>query len=418
MPRALLIVSAAVALSLLGDQMIYVVLPVVHETVGVPIVWVGILLSANRWVRLVTNTLASVVVARWGRLWPFVLALFLGGLTTLAYGVVSGVGVFLIARLLWGTSWSFIRLEGLSTALDVASEHTRGRYLGLYQSISRLGGAVAMLAGGILHDLIGFRATFILFGILTCTGAVVVYYERTRREARASATQGRNMAAAALEPQPSPVQATAAIDIDTTTRWRMAVASLNTFSNFLVTALVSATLGYVLRQRFGTTITLDTWTIGVASVTGLVLSTKGFLDLAFAPVAGRLADRWGRNCALLTAMPVAMLALGALALQPPLWVLTLAVLVLYVASTSLHVTLDAVASDIVPPGKRRAFLSLFVTWQDLGSATGPLLGYWIAPHFGLVGLYCCGVALLVLGTGLYLTTFVRSRQPMPVNAGL
>lgn len=412
MPRALLVVSAAVALSLLGDQMIYVVLPVVHDSVGVPVVAVGLLLSANRWVRLLTNSLASVVVARWGRLGPFVGALVLGGVTTIAYGVVHGVWVFLIARLLWGAAWSFIRLEGLSTALEVASEHTRGRYLGQYQAVSRLGGAVAMLAGGILHDMIGFRATFIAFGVCTCAGAVLVYYERRWRRDDAGLLQAPRAVSGtsshtASEPGASEALATA-------TRWQMAVASLGTWSAFLVTALVSATLGYVLRQRFGEAVTLGTWGIGVASVTGFVLSTKGFMDMGLAPLAGRLADAWGRHRMVYILVPMAMVAVGLLALQPDILVVIAAVLLLFVASTALHVTLDAVASDLVPAPRRRAFLSLFVTWQDFGSATGPLIGYWLAPQFGLVGLYGCAVGLLVVVLGLHLATFGRALQPLSV----
>jgi MFS family permease len=406
MPRSLLIVSAAVALSLLGDQMLYVVLPMMHDAVGVPVVAVGVLLSANRWVRLLTNTLAALVVARWGRLWPFVLALVLGGLTTVAYGVLHGVWVFLAARLLWGTAWSFIRLEGLSTALDVASDQTRGRFLGLYQAVSRLGGAVAMLAGGILHDLIGFRATFLCFGGLTCAGAVLVYYERIHRQLHAASRLAERSHRPATAATPGP-QAQR-VGLDRATRWRMAVASLSTFSTFLVGALVSATLGYMLRQRFGLAVSVGAWAVGVASVTGFLLSIKGFLDLGFAPVAGRLADRWGRNRIVLTALPVSIGTVGVLALQPALLTVAGAVLVLYIASTALHVTLDAVASDIVPAGKRRAFLSLFVTWQDLGAATGPLIGYWIAPQFGLTGLYLCGSVLLLLTTVAYVAAFVGS----------
>jgi len=414
-PRPLLIVAAAVALSLLGDQMIYVVLPVVHDVVGVPVVAVGVLLSANRWVRLLTNTLASVVVARWGRLWPFVLALLLGGLTTIAYGVIYGVWVFLVARLLWGTAWSFIRLEGLSTALDVASDQTRGRFLGLYQAISRLGGAVAMLAGGILHDLIGFRATFIVFGGLTCAGALLVYYERTRRQFEDTPQPvAKSRPTPAVSPA-SPLAQDERVDMDGPTRWRMTVASLSTFSNFLASALVSATLGYMLRSRFGASLTVGTWAIGVASVTGFVLSTKGFLDLGLAPVAGRLADHWGRHRMVLIALSIAIITVGVLAVQPPLEVVIAAVLAMFVASTALHVTLDAVASDLVPAGKRRAFLSLFVTWQDLGAATGPLVGYWIAPQFGPVGLYACGAGLLLLAAVVYMTTFVGSTYQVPVK---
>lgn len=418
MPRSLLLVSLAVALSLLGDQMFYVVLPVMHDVVGVPVVSLGVLLSANRWVRLLTNALAALVVARWGRLWPFVLALLLGGLTTMAYGVIYGVWVFLVMRLLWGTAWSFIRLEGLSTALDVASDQTRGRFFGLYQAISRLGGAVAMLAGGILHDLIGFRATFIFFGGLTCLGAGLVYYEHTRRQAGRTAQPLEGSQTAPVVSRALPAEPTEPAGTNAATRWRMAVASLSTFSNFLVGALVSATLGYMLRSRFGTSLTVGVWAIGVASVTGFLLSSKGFLDLGFAPVAGRLADRWGRTPMVLVALSVAIMAVGVLALQPPLGVIVGAVVVMYIGTTALHVTLDAVASDIVPAGKRRAFLSLFVTWQDLGAATGPLLGYWIAPQFGLVGLYLCGVGLLLITAGVYMPTFVRYTQQTPVKSAV
>ncbi|MGE3535949.1 MAG: MFS transporter [Candidatus Tectimicrobiota bacterium] len=406
MPRPLLVVAAAVALSLLGDQLIYVVLPVMHDSVGVPVVSVGLLLSANRWVRLLTNSLAALVVARWGRLWPFVGALVLGGCTTMAYGVLHGVWVWLVARLLWGTAWSFIRLEGLSTALEVATEQTRGRCLGMYQAISRLGGAVAMLAGGILHDLIGFRATFMLFGGLTCAGACLVYYEMSRRPGREAARTvipaSVTPPAASLVPEPS--------RLDALTRRRMVVASLGTFSNFLLTALVSATLGYMLRQRFGSTFLMGSLSLGVASLTGFLLSTKGFLDLGLAPVTGRLSDRLGRHTMVLTAMPLAIVMVVILALEPPLLVVAVTVILLYIASTALHVTFDAVAGDIVPAGKRRAFLSLFVTWQDMGSATGPLIGYWIAPRFGPQWLYLSGAMLFVLAMLAYGFVFVGATR--------
>lgn len=75
MPRSLLLISIAVALSLLGDQMLYAVLPVTHDAMGVPVTAVGLLLSANRWVRLLTNTLAARTITRCGREWPFILAL-------------------------------------------------------------------------------------------------------------------------------------------------------------------------------------------------------------------------------------------------------------------------------------------------------------------------------------------------------
>jgi MFS family permease len=407
-PRPLLVISSAVALSLLGDQMLYAVLPAVHEAVGVPVTAVGLLLSANRLIRLLTNSLAGYVVERFGRHWPFVFALLLGGATTIAYGVVHGVWAFLVARLLWGTAWSFIRIEGLSTALDVATEETRGRYMGLYQAISRIGSAVAMLAGGIFADVIGFRTTFLLFGVLTGSAALLAHLEMRRPRAKSplqTLPQG-------TPPPPAPETPTMTTPgtLATLARWRMFVASFETFSAFLVSSLVAATLGYMLRTRFGTMPVLGTVPVGIASLTGVLLSTRGFLDLGFAPVAGYLADRCGQHGVIVWAMSVNILTVAALALQAPLWLIIGLLLVVSMAGVTLNVTHNTVAGNLAPPGKRSMFLSLFVTCQDLGAATGPLLGYWIGPAFGMDWLYLSGALILLLACLLHAGTFTSPRK--------
>jgi MFS family permease len=404
-PRPLLVISSAVALSLLGDQMLYAVLPAVHEAVGVPVTAVGLLLSANRLIRLLTNSLAGYVIERCGRHWPFVLALLLGGVTTVAYGVVYGVWAFLVARLLWGTAWSFIRIEGMSTALDMASEETRGRYMGLFQAISRIGSAIALLAGGVFADAIGFRITFILFGACTCSAALLAHVEMRRQRAN---TIPPTLSRATTSSPPVPVTTTPHV-LDTLTRWRMGVASCGTFSTFLVSSLVSATLGYMLRTRFGATPVLGAVPVGIASLTGVLLSTRGFLDLGFAPVAGYLADRWGQHRVIASALSVNILTVAALALPAPLWGVIGLLLTVSITSVTLNVTFNTVAGDMAPPGKRSMFLSLFVTCQDLGSATGPLLGYWIGPAFGVDWLYLSGAFILLLASLLYVVTFFSAR---------
>jgi len=57
------------------------------------------------------------------------------------------------------------------------------------------------------------------------------------------------------------------------------------------------------------------------------------------------------------------------------------------------------------------FLSLFVTFQDLGAALGPLLSYWIAPRFGLVWMYGLGASLLAVSSLLYLIVFRTTMPP-------
>jgi hypothetical protein len=115
-----------------------------------------------------------------------------------------------------------------------------------------------MLARGILHDFICFHATFIVFGRLTCTGDLLVYYERTRRQSEnLPHPVARTRTASVVSPASLSVQ-DGLVDIDRRTRWRMVVASLSTFSNFLASALVSATLDSLLRSHFGASLTVGT----------------------------------------------------------------------------------------------------------------------------------------------------------------
>ena len=143
-PTPVLAVSACVAASLLGDGVLYVVLPVVFASRGLAPMEVGIILSANRWIRLLTNAPAARMLSVLPVRSVFGGALLLGGLTSIAYGVTSSFYLLLLARLVWGGCWSVIRLTGLVTVTDcidaaLAPERMVGRMTGMYSGLSRLG---------------------------------------------------------------------------------------------------------------------------------------------------------------------------------------------------------------------------------------------------------------------------------------
>jgi MFS family permease len=150
-PRPVALVSAAVALSLLGDSLLYAVLPSQAEAVGVPIGLVGVVLSANRFIRLLSNPWAGSVCDRLGYARPFTAALLLGAATTAVYGMAYGFWGLFFARVLWGVSWSFLRVGGLGTVLEHATARDRGLLMGFFLGISRLGSLVAVALGGGAH---------------------------------------------------------------------------------------------------------------------------------------------------------------------------------------------------------------------------------------------------------------------------
>ena len=70
-PLPVIAAALAVAATLLGDSMLYAVMPSQPEAWALSVPAVGVLLSANRLVRLLTNSLAAVAFERLGSRAPF-----------------------------------------------------------------------------------------------------------------------------------------------------------------------------------------------------------------------------------------------------------------------------------------------------------------------------------------------------------
>ena len=165
--RTTVFTATATALSLLGDQALYALLPLYFQEIGLLPIQVGILLSANRWVRLLTNHLAVKLVERFPVNLMLVLSLTLGALLSLAYAYFSSFLVLLVARCLWGLCWSFIRhISVMGVALSTESQNLV-QMMGFYNGISHIGNILGIVLGGILFDLIGFSTTLALFGIIS-----------------------------------------------------------------------------------------------------------------------------------------------------------------------------------------------------------------------------------------------------------
>ena len=80
--------------------------------------------------------------------------------------------------------------------------------------------------------------------------------------------------------------------------------------------------------------------------------------------------------------------------------------IIYVFGVSLSVSVNSIIGDLAPAGDKRApFLSKYLTCNDLGAAMGPLLGFWVAPQFGLPLLYTMGMCVFCVMTVLFVAVF-------------
>ena len=65
-PVGIALPGLVLAVALIGDALIYVVLPLYHREFGISLAMVGVLLSLNRWIRLLANSAVAHLGERIG----------------------------------------------------------------------------------------------------------------------------------------------------------------------------------------------------------------------------------------------------------------------------------------------------------------------------------------------------------------
>jgi MFS family permease len=365
----------------MGDATLYTVLPTQTAAAGIVLSSVGILLGANRAVRILLNGLAGLAYDRCPRRWMYVPAMFVGALSTAIYAATHGFWPLLLGRLVWGLAWSGIWVGGATVILDVSTDRDRGRWTGLYQTWFFMGGALGAFSGGLLTDRLGYTATlWITAGVTAAGGLAALFFLPETRGSRSEP-------AAVLRP-----------------RHRLRVrgnrglwvaASLQGISRFIASGVLAATLGLLVQGWLES----RPLAIGVATLTGVLSASRAGLSMLAAPLAGALSDRLGERwrivvgALVLGAVSMALLTLNALAAI----LAGIACVALVRGSSEAMVT--ALTGDLVRTGQRGRAIGLVHTASDLGSAIAPPIAYLLLPWIGLKGVYLGCAALYVVSWG-------------------
>jgi len=381
LPHAsVILVGATVAFSLFGDMAIYAVLPIYYQKLGLTAFQVGILLSSNRWVRLVTNHLAERTARK---VHPGILlsiSLVLSGFLAAFYSIAPPFILFLLARVLWGLSWSFLRQIGTMTAVSRATNTTLAQVVGFYNGIVRLGFIFGSFFGGMFFDLFGYRLAFLFFSGLTFLGVPFAVSALAGKENRK------------ISPPPAE-------------RSRKSSTPSIMFRGFAVgcvgSGIIMSTLGLILKDRIGGSLTLGEIVIGVATLNGILLACRQILASIGAPILGALLDRIGivkgEGYFFLGAAAVLFLA----GVFPAIVALVVLIVLFFVFETALRIALTAESGS-----KGSKAYAQLATAMDTGSAFGPVLS-WTVYQF----VSDPTVTLLVAGFLYAVSTVFSFRSP-------
>ncbi|OZI32404.1 MFS transporter [Bordetella genomosp. 10] len=347
--------AATLALTLPGDTVLYLLLPMYAAHFGVTLAQAGVLLAANRLVRIAGYGWVARFYARHGDRPTCMLAAGAAAISALGYATLSGFWALVPLRLLWGLAFAALNLS--TQAMATADPRGSARRNGRSRAIIAMGPVVALPLGAWLADLYGPRTIFFILALTSLLGL---------------------LAAHKLPSLPHPVPAA---------RRRLRLpGSLDTWSfleGFTLDGLFIIGLSYLGK---------DLMPAGSVVVAGAVLALRYLGEIVLSPIGGRMAERFGAErvlvaLSLLTAVVLVGFGVG--------WIWSCAAAIVVLRALQLPLLPPIVAMRTPGPGRVQALAARSV-WRDIGAGTGPLLAGLVLPLVSPVWIYTVPALLLAL----------------------
>lgn len=378
--KSSVVASTVLTLAMMGDSLLYAVLPLNAAEFGVTLAGVGVLLSVNRLVRLLLFSRFAAASRRWGLRHVTIAAAILGGLSTIAVALSSGMPALLGARVVWGVAFGLLALTTLGYA--TSSVEGAGARVGLSLSIREAGPLFAYTAGVAIVAALGARGALGVLGFASLLAVPLAFM------LPAGATAEKR------ESEPLRGGATPRV-----ARREIIACALG----FVVDGVFVTTIGLLFAASHGVA--------GAAAFAALALAGKRLAVLVLAPFAGRVGDRFGATRTLVVSLWIAAAGAGLLVTG----VMSAGVAALTGAAAVASTVLPLTGPDDARRGKLHDLARLNAA-RDLGAAVGPMVG--IALFTGLGGSMLYATSATVIAVMAVLAQFERDKSGESEESGV
>lgn len=360
-PAGMALPGVVIAVAMIGDTLLYAVLPLYHEQFGVSLAMVGVLLSLNRWIRLFANSAVAAIGEQVGPHRLMVIAAVGSVLSTTLYGLVDSAAVQVGARILWGISYASLNLATLAYA--VSDRSNAGKRVGSSRAAIGLVQAFSLVGGALIVLQIGPRAVFLIFGALTLVSlGAALMLPRLPRELVAPGKGFRL-------PLPHRLEV-----------WGFVLG-------FAGDGVFLLTLAFLLKDSITS--------VEAVVATASLLALRWLVEITTGPLGGWIGDRFG---ARRIAIANACLLVGGFVLIAAGHDVAGALLVVMTRGM-FNTLIPVLVIERGPGNKGGGVLSSqasYSTWRDFGAAVGPLSAPWLFLNVAQGPLYATLAAALGL----------------------
>lgn len=352
-----LLSSGILALVNTGDAFLYAYLPSNYHSMGLSLIWVGLILSINRFTRLFLNGWVAYYLNEKGIRNVSIFTTLIAVLTTISYGFISSLFLWIIVRILWGICFSTLRLGSSIYALQYQK---RGIALGLSRGIIELGAVFSLLIGPILLQYFDRETTFLLFGLISFIAVFIAFFLPN-------------------------------LKTETVSKKELKLSFPSSFNTMvLINAFIIEGVLVVLASRL---VQIE-YTLSpekVLFIVGLLLGFRRVCLVLFSPLAGWLADKFSFEKVFV--FTTLMLTLGVVLISLRMEIIGLVTVFTFGAMNASIASGAAVniQSSILKDVTDNA------TWRDIGTAFGTLVGALLLSMVNIYVVFIASSILLISG---------------------
>jgi DHA1 family multidrug resistance protein-like MFS transporter len=376
--RTLLVMAIAQTFSILGFSFVIPFLPLYVQDLGIHGVarvtlWAAFLSGCTAVGMGIASPIWGVLADRYGRKVMVMRAAFSAALLIGLMGLVTAVWQLLALRLLQGV---FTGTVSASQAL-VSSQTPRKRLgfaLGVMQTAVFVGNSVGPLVGGLVAQLVGFRASFAVAALLLFTcGLLVSLFVHEEKVTVERGDQARPTVIAGM-------------------RQVLVVPALLSMIAALFAVQFAITQVFPVLPQFVQLLQGPGGHVAVA--TGVILAGAGAAGAISSTVVGWFSDRIGHRSILIAAAAAACLISIPQAFVTTTWQLGALRVADGFALGAMLPSASAMLASLVPPERRGAAYGLAASANSLGIAAGPLTSAAVVAVSGIRAVFLTAAVLL------------------------
>lgn len=354
-----ILTAVITTIATLGDTILYSVLPVFADELGVSDFWIGTFLSINRFARLLFHGIVATLIIKYGLRMMVMLSSIAASFSTLLYYSPGIIWLFLIARIIWGVAYSVMRQATIYYAASVPVKKKEA--FAISHSLKAIGPILILLIGPYIFEALGYSKAFIFISLISGTAILIALF--------------------------LPEISVSSKDYSFRNVIKISPINALTFTvSFIADGVLVVILSLILTAKVG-------------SSTSLLFVVSAFLLLkrvfAFLLPLGLLLSyrKFSVSIHFYAGLTICIVALVLIVLKYQI----LGLILIWIGSTAIQNTLPLLGLENKNLGKLEVATSVTL-WWDIGKAFGAFLGILLYNYFGGEEI------LLLLGLLLFLST--------------